>query len=167
MGRPIDPNPRLPHQARAFRHRDAKREDGLSPHRKRRFCRSVSAHDGRLLHLSRLSLDPGCKCPRASGRAEPHQENCGALDRSRDGSRNGSKRTGKDVAALVAKDNGEVLMGEIREMLKKFQMDEVNLYESRSSIASRDRIIKTTALALLCVFAVGLLIVSNSYSFVL
>jgi PAS domain-containing protein len=52
-------------------------------------------------------------------------------------------------------------------MLKKFQTDEVNLYESRSSIASRDRIVKTTALALLCVFAVGLLIVSNSYSFVL
>src|SRR6476646_6083319 len=78
-----------------------------------------------------------------------------------------AKRTGKDVSSLVAKSNGEALMTDIREMLKKFQTDEVSLYEARSSIASRDRIIKTTGLALLCFFAVGLLIVSNSYSFVL
>jgi PAS domain S-box-containing protein len=78
-----------------------------------------------------------------------------------------AKRTGKDVSPLVAKNNGEALMTDIREMLKKFQTDEVGLYEARSSTASRDRIIKTTGLALLCVFAVGLLIVSNSYSFVL
>ena len=39
--------------------------------------------------------------------------------------------------------------------------------EARSSAATRERIIKTSALAILCVFAVGLLIVSNSYSFVL
>ena len=78
-----------------------------------------------------------------------------------------AKRLGKDVTALVEKNNGEVLMSNIREMLKRFQTDEVNLYEARSSTASRDRIVKTTGLALLCVFAVGLLIVSNSYSFVL
>ncbi len=78
-----------------------------------------------------------------------------------------AKRTGKDFTALLAKNNGEVLMTDIREMLKKFQTEQVNLYESRSSTASRDRIVKTTGLALLCVFAVGLLIVSNSYSFVL
>ncbi|HVF71085.1 MAG TPA: CHASE3 domain-containing protein [Chthoniobacterales bacterium] len=78
-----------------------------------------------------------------------------------------AKRAGKEVAALVAKNNGEALMSDIRDMLKKFQTDEVNLYESRSNTASRERIVKTTGLALLCVFAVGLLIVSNSYSFVL
>jgi PAS domain S-box-containing protein len=78
-----------------------------------------------------------------------------------------AKRTGKDVAILVSKNGGEALMNDIREMLKKFQTDESNLYESRSSLASRDRIIKTTGLALLCIFAVGLLVVSNSYSFVL
>ena len=78
-----------------------------------------------------------------------------------------AKRTGKDFAAISAKDKGEEMMSQVREMVKKFQTDQVNLYESRSSIASRDRIIKTTGLALLCVFAVGLLIVSNSYSFVL
>jgi PAS domain S-box-containing protein len=78
-----------------------------------------------------------------------------------------AKRLGKDVTALVDKNNGEALMTDIREMLKKFQTEEVNLYEARSNTASRDRIVKTTGLALLCVFAVGLLIVSNSYSFVL
>jgi PAS domain S-box-containing protein len=78
-----------------------------------------------------------------------------------------AKRTGKDLAPLIAKNNGETLMTELREKLKAFQTDEANRYESRSSLASRDRIIKTTGLALLCVFAVGLLVVSNSYSFVL
>jgi PAS domain S-box-containing protein len=78
-----------------------------------------------------------------------------------------AKRTGKDFAAMSAKDKGEEIMTQVRKMVKKFQTDQVNLYESRSSTASRDRIIKTTGLALLCVFAVGLLIVSNSYSFVL
>jgi PAS domain S-box-containing protein len=63
--------------------------------------------------------------------------------------------------------NGEALMTDIREMLAKFQANESNLYEARSSTATRERIIKTMGLALLCVFAVGLLIVSNSYSFVL
>lgn len=78
-----------------------------------------------------------------------------------------AKRIGKEVVALVAKNNGEGLMADIREMVKKFQTDELSLYETRSNTATRDRIIKTTGLALLCVFAVGLLIVSNSYSFVL
>ncbi|MFZ1220740.1 MAG: CHASE3 domain-containing protein [Chthoniobacterales bacterium] len=78
-----------------------------------------------------------------------------------------AKRAGKDLAALVAKNNGEALMTDMRELLKKFQTNEANVYESRSSVASRDRIIKTTGLALLCIFAVGLLVVSNSYSFVL
>ena len=74
-----------------------------------------------------------------------------------------AKRAGKESP----KNAGEEVMTDVRERLKKFQTDQVNLFESRSNIATRDRIIKTTALALLCVFAVGLLIVSNSYSFVL
>jgi PAS domain S-box-containing protein len=74
-----------------------------------------------------------------------------------------AKRAGKGIPT----DNGEEVMTDVRERLKKFQTDQVTLFESRSSTATRDRIVKTTALALLCVFAVGLLIVSNSYSFVL
>jgi PAS domain S-box-containing protein len=78
-----------------------------------------------------------------------------------------AKRIGKDVAALVGTNKGEELMTEIREMLKTFERNEAGTYEARSNAATRERIIKTSALAILCVFAVGLLIVSNSYSFVL
>src|SRR5947207_6551125 len=78
-----------------------------------------------------------------------------------------AKRTGKDFSALVSSSESEALTTEIRVMLKSFETNEVNVYELRSSAATRDRIIKTSALAILCVFAVGLLIVSNSYSFVL
>ena len=78
-----------------------------------------------------------------------------------------AKRTGKDFSALVLSSESEALTTEIRVMLKSFETNEVNVYELRSSAATRDRIIKTSALAILCVFAVGLLIVSNSYSFVL
>ncbi|HZE12831.1 MAG TPA: CHASE3 domain-containing protein, partial [Chthoniobacterales bacterium] len=74
-----------------------------------------------------------------------------------------AKRAGKEVP----RNTGEEVMTAVRDRLKKFQTDQVALFESRSSTATRDRIVKTTALALLCVFAVGLLIVSNSYSFVL
>jgi len=78
-----------------------------------------------------------------------------------------AKRTGKDVAALAAANKGGELMAETVQMLKAFETNEASVYEERSSAAARERIIKTSALAILCVFAVGLLIVSNSYSFVL
>jgi len=78
-----------------------------------------------------------------------------------------AKRTGKDFVALFSTDKGEELMMQLRDMLTTFQKDEASLYETRSNAANLDRIIKTSALAILCVFAVGLLIVSNSYSFVL
>jgi len=78
-----------------------------------------------------------------------------------------AKRTGKNVAAVAGANKGEELMTDIREMVKAFETNEASVYEARSSAATRDRIVKTTALAILCVFAVGLLIVSNSYSFVL
>jgi PAS domain S-box-containing protein len=78
-----------------------------------------------------------------------------------------AKRTGKNVAAIAGSNKGEELMTDIREMLQAFEANEARVYEARSSAATRERIIKTTALAILCVFAVGLLVVSNSYSFVL
>src|SRR2546423_4509836 len=46
-----------------------------------------------------------------------------------------AKRTGKDFGALVAKDKGEELMIDIRDKLKKFQTDQVNLYTPRSTNA--------------------------------
>ncbi len=78
-----------------------------------------------------------------------------------------AKRAGRDEAAFATTANGEALMSEIRQKIGRFQTNELGLYESRSATASRQRIIKTTALSVLCLFAVGLLIVSNSYSFVL
>jgi PAS domain S-box-containing protein len=78
-----------------------------------------------------------------------------------------AKRTGKDVTALLGINKGEELMTQIRDMLKGFEKSETSIFEARSNAAKRERIIKTSALAILCVFAVGLLIVSNSYSFVL
>jgi PAS domain S-box-containing protein len=78
-----------------------------------------------------------------------------------------AKRAGKDITALVTTKDGELQMAGIRQMVEQLQRDELTLYEARSEAATRERILKTSGLAILCVFAVGLLIVSNSYSFVL
>jgi PAS domain S-box-containing protein len=77
------------------------------------------------------------------------------------------KRSGKDISSLVAADTGETLMADIRQMLGTFEKNEVSVYEVRASAASHERIVKTSALALLAFLAVALLVISNSYSFVL
>ncbi|MGZ4966211.1 MAG: hybrid sensor histidine kinase/response regulator, partial [Chthoniobacterales bacterium] len=48
--------------------------------------------------------------------------------------------------------------------ISAFQKNQLSLYEQRVAIATTQRIIKTSALAILCVFAVALLVASNSYS---
>jgi len=78
-----------------------------------------------------------------------------------------AKRAGKDGEALALVGSGETLMADIRQMLTNFEKNELNLYELRESSATRQRILRTSALALLALVAVGLLVVSNSYSFVL
>ena len=78
-----------------------------------------------------------------------------------------AKRAGRAYGALLADTSGESLMTEIREKIGRFEKNELNVYEMRSSAANRQRILKTSALGLLCLFAVGLLVVSNSYSCVL
>ena len=78
-----------------------------------------------------------------------------------------AKRTGKDPATVVPNNNGDELINNIRDMLTNFEKKERGVYELRSDAANRRRILTTSALAVLCFFAVGLLIVSNSYSFVL
>ena len=75
-----------------------------------------------------------------------------------------AKRAGRE---LTTPNEGETLMGEIRSKLAAFEKNELSVYEGRAASASQQRIIKTAALAVLCLFAVGLLIVSNSYSCVL
>ena len=77
------------------------------------------------------------------------------------------KRSGKDSEALSLVGTGETMMADIRQKLTDFEKNELNVYELRASSATRQRIYKTSALALVALVAVGLLVVSNSYSFVL
>ena len=77
------------------------------------------------------------------------------------------KRSGKDSEALALVGTGETMMADIRQKLTDFEKNELNVYELRASSATRERIYKTSALALVALVAVGLLVVSNSYSFVL
>lgn len=78
-----------------------------------------------------------------------------------------AKRSGRGYAMPIAGSEGETLMSEIRQRIGAFEKNELAVYETRISSASRQRIIKTTALGVLSMLAVGLLIVSNSYSCVL
>src|SRR5207253_5808636 len=61
----------------------------------------------------------------------------------------------------------ENLMNDIRQSLGNLEQSELTRYETRTAIARRDRLVKTTVLGCLALLAVALLIVSNSYSFVL
>ncbi len=78
-----------------------------------------------------------------------------------------ARRAGQDVTALLATGNDEASIREIREMVAKFEEKEHGVYQSRAAAATHARLLKTTALSALCLFAVTLLVVSNSYSFVL
>ena len=75
-----------------------------------------------------------------------------------------AKRVGRSVGSAEA---GDGLMEEIQREISIFQKNEVELYENRTAVARRQRILKTTALGILCLLAVSLLVVSNSYSCVL
>src|SRR5207248_395090 len=78
-----------------------------------------------------------------------------------------AKRAGKDSEALALTAAGETTMADIRQMLTTFEKNEITRYELRATSATRQRIFRTSALALVAFFAVGLLVVSNSYGFVL
>src|SRR5438067_1568431 len=78
-----------------------------------------------------------------------------------------AKRADKDAEALASIGTGETMMTEIRQMLTNFEKNELNLYELRTSSAAHQRILRTSALAFVAFFAVGLLVISNSYGFVL
>ena len=78
-----------------------------------------------------------------------------------------AKRAGKDAEVLALISSGDTMMANIRQMLTTFEKNELNLYETRANSATRQRILRTSALAFVAFFAVILLVVSNSYSFVL
>ena len=78
-----------------------------------------------------------------------------------------AKRAGKEAEALASIGIGETMMGDIRQKLTDFEKNQLNLYELRANSATRQRIFRTSALACVALFAVCLLVASNSYSFVL
>ncbi|MBA2411649.1 MAG: CHASE3 domain-containing protein, partial [Burkholderiaceae bacterium] len=73
----------------------------------------------------------------------------------------------RQSAALTSAHDVEELMAEIRTKIANFEKNEMSGYASRSAAGNRQRIVKTSALGILCLLAVGLLVVSNSYSCVL
>ena len=77
-----------------------------------------------------------------------------------------ARRNGKDFR-LVSDNKGDVVMTGIRQMLGDFEEAALTDYETRTAAATRERIIKTSALAALAILAVFLLAVSNTYSFAL
>jgi PAS domain S-box-containing protein len=76
-----------------------------------------------------------------------------------------ARRAGKEVPAGL--NDNETAMTGIRQMLGEFEAGALTDYQARTAAASRERIIKTSALAALAVLAVALLAISNVYSFVL
>src|ERR1043166_1065821 len=78
-----------------------------------------------------------------------------------------AKRAGKDVIALASSNQGETLMTDIRQIIGTLEKNARTMYETRTYGASRERVIQTTILGCLALLAVTLLVVSNSYSFVL
>ena len=78
-----------------------------------------------------------------------------------------AKHTARDLAASVEAESGEKVMSEVRRQIAVFQQNESNLYDQRARSAKRQKILKTSALGILCFLAVALLVVSNSYSCVL
>ncbi|OLD70295.1 MAG: hypothetical protein AUG90_01735 [Verrucomicrobia bacterium 13_1_20CM_4_55_9] len=67
-----------------------------------------------------------------------------------------AKRASKDAEVLALIGSGETLMADIRQMLTNFEKNELSHYELRASLATRQRILRTSALALLALVAVSL-----------
>jgi len=78
-----------------------------------------------------------------------------------------AKSAGQDVTALVSSNDGEALMTNIRQTLANLEKNELGVYEMRTAAANRERVIETSGLGGLAFLAVVLLVISNSYSFVL
>ena len=77
-----------------------------------------------------------------------------------------AKRLGKDPEIVAPTRAGETIMSDIRQMLADFETNELNVYQLRTNSVTRQRIVRTSALAFVAFLAVGLLVISNSYSFV-
>ncbi len=78
-----------------------------------------------------------------------------------------AKREGKSSIGFVENDRSEGLMNDIRQSISNFERNELHAYELRNAAEKRARIIKTSALGVLCFFAAALLVISSVYTFAL
>ncbi|MEP6810468.1 MAG: CHASE3 domain-containing protein, partial [Chthoniobacterales bacterium] len=78
-----------------------------------------------------------------------------------------ARRLGRDLSNLGDLSKSEKLIAAIQQRIALFQQKELHSYETRATSAKRRRILTTGGLGALCILAVALLIISNSYSFVL
>lgn len=76
------------------------------------------------------------------------------------------KNTGKGKVHL-ASDQGDDLIHDIEQTIAKIENHEFATYATRATVASRQQVFKTVAIAVLALFTVVLLIGCNSYSFIL
>lgn len=78
-----------------------------------------------------------------------------------------AKQDGKDATTLDSTNNGEELIGRIRQMIGTLEERQLSVYQTRMALTSRQRLVETTVMASLALLTVALLVASNSYSFVL
>ena len=68
-----------------------------------------------------------------------------------------AKHSGKDPEAAAPTAAGETIMSNVRQMLTNFETNELNTYQVRTNSVTRQRILRTSALAFIAFLAVGLL----------
>ncbi|CAN5586965.1 hypothetical protein BH20VER3_BH20VER3_15740 [soil metagenome] len=78
-----------------------------------------------------------------------------------------AKRSGKNLRDPVRAARSETLMNNVHQTVEQFEKEQMEVYRVRSAAAARERILTATAIDLFCALAVGLMIISSSYSFVL
>ena len=76
-----------------------------------------------------------------------------------------AKAANRDAAAAVTADHGKELLDGVRKQIGLFENAEYMRYEAAKRHAEFDRILETGGFALLCVFAMAVLVASSWYSF--
>ena len=76
-----------------------------------------------------------------------------------------AREAGRDAATTVTADHGKELLDGVRKQIAQFENAEYVRYDQAKRQAELDRVLKTVAFALLCVFAMSVLIASSWYSF--
>jgi PAS domain S-box-containing protein len=76
-----------------------------------------------------------------------------------------AKAENKDPAAAVSADHGKEMLDGVRKEIALFENAEYERYSAAKRLEEIDRIATTAGFALLCIFAMGVLIASSWYSF--